>query len=71
MQRDVSKYLALWFFLGGVLLIVFLQFISGKNNERLIQGNKRLYYEVETQQDLRGLESDVLTVESDIRGTRA
>ncbi len=68
MQSDVSKYLALWFFLGGVVLIVFLQFISGKNNERLIQGNKRLFHEVQTQQDLRKLESEVLTVESDTRG---
>lgn len=62
------KYLALWFFLAGVVLIVFIQFISGKNNERLVQGNKRLLKEVKIQNELRRLEADVLTVESDIRG---
>jgi signal transduction histidine kinase/CheY-like chemotaxis protein len=62
------KYLALWFFILGVLLIVFIQFISGQNMNRLILGNERLLNEVEIQNGLRQLETDVLTVESDIRG---
>jgi signal transduction histidine kinase/DNA-binding NarL/FixJ family response regulator len=62
------KYLAMWLFLAGVALIVFIQFISGKNINRLIQGNKQLLAEINIQNDLRKLETDVLTVESDIRG---
>ena len=68
MLKTVSKYLALWFFLGGVVLIVFIQFVSAKNNERLVHGNQRLLKELKIQNDIRKLESDVLTVESDIRG---
>jgi signal transduction histidine kinase/DNA-binding response OmpR family regulator len=62
------KYLVLWLFLAGVALIVFIQFFSGQNINRSIQGNKRLLQEVALQNELRQLESDVLTVESDIRG---
>jgi signal transduction histidine kinase/CheY-like chemotaxis protein/HPt (histidine-containing phosphotransfer) domain-containing protein len=68
MLKTVSKYFALWFFLGGVVLIVFIQFVSAKNNERLVHGNQRLLKELKIQNDIRKLESDVLTVESDIRG---
>jgi signal transduction histidine kinase/DNA-binding response OmpR family regulator len=68
MWKGQLKYLALWFFILGVLLIVFIQFISGQNMNRLIEGNQRLLNEVEIQNGLRQLETDVLTVESDIRG---
>lgn len=68
MWRGQLKYLTLWLFLAGVILIVFLQFLSGKNVNRLIQGNKKLLGEVSIQNNLRLLEADVLTVESDIRG---
>ncbi|HYH15753.1 MAG TPA: ATP-binding protein, partial [Flavisolibacter sp.] len=49
-------------------MIVFIQFITGENINRLMQGNKSLLTEVAIQNHLRQLESDVLTVESDIRG---
>jgi signal transduction histidine kinase/CheY-like chemotaxis protein/HPt (histidine-containing phosphotransfer) domain-containing protein len=62
------KYLALWFFIIGVTLIVFIQFITAENVQRLTKGNHRLLEEVNIQNHLRRLESDVLTVESDIRG---
>jgi signal transduction histidine kinase/CheY-like chemotaxis protein len=52
----------------GVLVIVFLQVISGYNINRLIQGNQRLQRELRVQNDLRKLESSLLMVESDIRG---
>ena len=68
MWKGQLKYLVLWLFLGGVALIVFIQFITGENINRLIQGNKSLLSEVAIQNHLRQLESDVLTVESDIRG---
>ncbi|HVG42886.1 MAG TPA: ATP-binding protein, partial [Chitinophagaceae bacterium] len=68
MKKDPLKYLALWFFLAGVIIIVFLQFISGVNINRLLQGNDKLLKEVKIQHNLRKLEADVLTLESDIRG---
>jgi len=68
MWKGQLKYIVLWLFLAGVALIVFIQFITGQNINRLVQGNKSLLAEVEVQNDLRQLESDVLTVESDIRG---
>lgn len=68
MRRPHLKYLTLWLFIAGVVAIVFLQFLTGNNINKLIDGNKRLLNEVAIQNDLRKLESDVLTVESDIRG---
>ncbi|MGZ3915137.1 MAG: ATP-binding protein [Flavisolibacter sp.] len=68
MQKPEIRYWVLWSFLLGVLIIVFLQVISGFNINRLLQGNKKLLGELQVQNDLRRLESNVLTVESDIRG---
>ena len=62
------KNIVLWLFLAGVVIIVFIQFISAQNINRLINGNKRLLHEVHIQNELRILESDLLTVETDIRG---
>ncbi len=67
MWRSQLKYIALWFFLAGVALIVFIQFISGENVNRLINANDRLLNEVKIQNDLRRLESAILTLESDMR----
>ncbi|WP_165917144.1 ATP-binding protein [Flaviaesturariibacter aridisoli] len=68
MKDGRLKYLALWFFIVGVLLIVFIQVITAENVKRLTDGNRRLLAEVATQNKLRRLEADILTVESDIRG---
>jgi signal transduction histidine kinase/DNA-binding response OmpR family regulator len=68
MRKPELRYLVLWLFLVGVLVIVFLQVISGYNINRLIQGNQRLQREIRVQNDLRKLESNLLMVESDIRG---
>src|SRR5215203_6101792 len=68
MRKPELRYWVLWLFLLGVLIIVFLQVISGYNINRLIQGNKRLLGELQVQNDFRKLESNILTVESDIRG---
>ncbi|RYY38368.1 MAG: response regulator [Chitinophagaceae bacterium] len=68
MKDGRLKYLALWFFIIGVLLIVLIQVITNENVRRLTDGNKRLLAEVATQNKLRSLEADILTVESDIRG---
>lgn len=69
MWRSQLKYIALWFFLAGVALIVFIQFISGENVNRLINANDRLLKEVRIQNDLRKLEFGILTIESDIRSS--
>jgi signal transduction histidine kinase/DNA-binding response OmpR family regulator len=68
MRRPEFRYWVLWLFLLGVLIIVFLQVISGYNINRLIQGNKILMNELKIQNGLRSLESEILIVESDIRG---
>ncbi|RYZ20349.1 MAG: response regulator [Chitinophagaceae bacterium] len=68
MRDGRMKYLALWFFIIGVLLIVFIQFITSHNVRDLTAGNHRLLDEVNIQNNLRRLEADVLSVESDIRG---
>jgi signal transduction histidine kinase/DNA-binding response OmpR family regulator len=69
MQKPELRYWVLWLFLLGVLVIVFLQVISGYNINRLITGNKNLLNELKVQNDLRSLESDIITIESDIRGS--
>lgn len=58
----------MWLFLFGIIIIVFLQVLSGYNIKRLIRGNKSLLNELQVQNALRKLESDILIVESDIRG---
>ena len=68
MQRPDFRYLVLWLFLSGIVVIVFLQVLSGYNIKRLTQGNKRLLNELQVQNQLRRLETDVLIAESDIRG---
>ena len=68
MAKSQMKHIVLWLFLAGLVIIVFIQFISGQNINRLISGNNRLMQEVQVQNELRLLESDLLTVETDIRG---
>src|SRR3954454_8551269 len=68
MHKPDFRYLVLWVFLFGIIVIVFLQVISGYNIRRLTEGNKRLLNELRIQNTLRRLETDILTVESDIRG---
>ncbi len=68
MLKPEYRYWVLWLFLLGVLFIVFLQVVSGYNINRLIQGNKNLLQHLSVQNELRKLETDILIVESDIRG---
>lgn len=68
MRKAELRSWVLWLFLLGVLIIVFLQVISGYNINRLIQGDKQLLKELAIQNYLRGLESDILSIESDVRG---
>jgi signal transduction histidine kinase/CheY-like chemotaxis protein/HPt (histidine-containing phosphotransfer) domain-containing protein len=68
MRKPDPRYLVLWLFLFGIIIILFLQVISGYNINRLIGGNKSLLRELQVQNDLRTLEVDLLIIESDIRG---
>jgi signal transduction histidine kinase/CheY-like chemotaxis protein len=61
--------MALWGFLIGILFIVFIQFISNRNINQVIGGNQSLLAELRVQNELRRIESHILTIESDIRGS--
>jgi signal transduction histidine kinase/DNA-binding response OmpR family regulator len=68
MRKFDLRYLVLWLFLFGIIIIVFLQVISGYNIRRLSEGNRNVLKELRVQKDLHELQSSVLTVESDVRG---
>jgi signal transduction histidine kinase/CheY-like chemotaxis protein len=68
MLKERFKYFALIIFLISILLIVFLQFNSGKSIQNLIDRNKELLHELQVQQSLEQLKSDIVLVESNIRG---
>jgi len=68
MARFGVQYFIFWLFLAGILIIVFLQVVSGHNTNRIITGNRELLDELSLQKEIRKLEADVLTIESDIRG---
>ncbi len=68
MRKPDVRYWIMWLFLMGIIFIVFLQVISGYNISRLLSGNDSLTKEMQLQNNLRKLQSDILTVESDIRG---
>ena len=68
MLKGRFKYVALIIFLSGLILIVFLQFNSGRSIDTLILGNTSLLTELKTQNDLQKLQTEIVTVESKVRG---
>jgi signal transduction histidine kinase/CheY-like chemotaxis protein/HPt (histidine-containing phosphotransfer) domain-containing protein len=68
MRRPDPRYLVLWLFLFGIVIVLFLQVISGYNINRLIGGNKSLREELQVQNNLRSIEVDLFLVESNVRG---
>ena len=68
MQKRPLKNIALLGFLIGILFIVFILFITSRNINQLINSNQALLNELRTRNDLRKMEADLLSVESDIRG---
>jgi signal transduction histidine kinase/DNA-binding response OmpR family regulator len=68
MRKPEISIWVLWLFLLGVVVIVFLQVISGYNINRLTLGNSTLLKDRGIQKKIRELETDILIVESDIRG---
>jgi signal transduction histidine kinase/DNA-binding response OmpR family regulator len=68
MARFGVRNIVFWLFLVGIVIIVFLQVVSGYNTNQLIEGNRSLLQELHFQNNIGKLESNILTVESDIRG---
>jgi signal transduction histidine kinase/CheY-like chemotaxis protein len=68
MLKGRFKYIALIIFLSGLILIVFLQFNSSRSINTLIAGNTSLLSELKTQNDLQKLQTEIVTVESKVRG---
>ncbi|MER3498113.1 MAG: hybrid sensor histidine kinase/response regulator [Chitinophagaceae bacterium] len=68
MLRKRFSYLILIIFLVSILLIVFLQFNSGSSIQNLIKNNQTLLHEFEVQQSLEQVKTDVVFLESNVRG---
>jgi signal transduction histidine kinase/CheY-like chemotaxis protein/HPt (histidine-containing phosphotransfer) domain-containing protein len=68
MKRPDPRYIVLWLFLFGIIIVLFLQVISGYNINRLIGGNKSLREELQVQNSLRTIEVDLFLIESNVRG---
>lgn len=68
MTRNRLSYLILAIFLASILAIVFLQYNTGKSIQNLTKGNERILHELDVQASLQHLETDVVFLESSIRG---
>jgi signal transduction histidine kinase/CheY-like chemotaxis protein len=68
MRNRPYHNIALWGFLVGILFIVFIQFFSGRSINRLTQLNNDLQNEIQLQNKLHRLESEILVLESNVRG---
>lgn len=64
-------YYLLAAFITGNLLLIFMQYNSARNIDNLISGNEKLLAEFKTGSELRELEKDVISMESDVRGAIA
>jgi len=68
MRRPDPRYLVLWLFLFGIVIVLFLQVISGYNINRLIGGNQALREELEIHNNLRAIAVDLFLIETNVRG---
>ncbi len=66
--RKVSIYLLFAFIIGNLVLI-YIQYNSAKNTNTLIRENQILLTEFKASNDLKELEKDIISVESNIRGS--
>jgi signal transduction histidine kinase/ActR/RegA family two-component response regulator len=62
------KYILLTTFIGAILVIVFLQFNSNRSINQLINGNEDLLMELSLKNGLQELQTDIVTLESKVRG---
>ncbi|HRD44844.1 MAG TPA: hypothetical protein PLN30_13855, partial [Ferruginibacter sp.] len=63
------KYIIPVIFIIVVLLIVFLQFNSNRSINRLVDGNEEMMNGFEINNSLRNLQTEVLAMESKVKGT--
>ena len=68
MKRPDPRYLVLWLFLFGIVIVLFLQVISGYNINRLIGGNQALREELQIHNTLRTVAVDLFLIETNVRG---
>ena len=66
--RKVSIYILFAFIIGNLVLI-YIQYNSAKNINTLIRENQILLSEFKASNDLKELEKDIISVESNIRGS--
>lgn len=64
-------YYLLAAFIAGNLLLIFMQYNSAQNIDNLISGNEKLLDEFKIRTELRELEKDVISIESNVRGAVA
>ena len=69
MTRKKIIFYILAAFITGNLFIIYIQYNSSKNTTALIQGNEQVLSELNVSNNLRELEKDIISVESQIRGT--
>jgi signal transduction histidine kinase/CheY-like chemotaxis protein len=67
MLQGRFKYLLLTIFLASIILIVFLQYNSGKSIKNLIQDNQRLLGELQIKTKLQKLQTDIIFSENALR----
>ena len=67
MPQGRFKYLLLIIFLASIILIVFLQYNSGKSIKNLTQDNQRLLGELQIKTKLQQLQTDIIFSESALR----
>ena len=68
MRSRPNHYIALWGFLIGILLIVFIQFFSTRSINHLTQLNNSLSKELAFQNEINKIRSGILVIESNVRG---
>ncbi|MEO6136261.1 MAG: histidine kinase dimerization/phospho-acceptor domain-containing protein, partial [Ginsengibacter sp.] len=68
MQRKGITAFILTAFITGTLLLVYIQYNSSKNIDKLIQGNEALMGEFKATNKLNELEKNIIAVESKLRG---
>lgn len=68
MPQSRFKYLLLSFFIAIVLFLIFLQFNANRSITDLIKGNDQLKNELVLKNSLQKLRSDLLSIESKIKG---
>lgn len=68
MKGNKIIYYILVAFIAFTLLLIFIQYNSAKNIENLIAANEEMSNEFNVSAELNGVEKNILTIESKVRG---